>query len=364
MHLSLKPLHDQVIVITGASSGIGLATARHAAKRGARVVLAARSGDSLAEVVREITGAGGEAIYVTADVGNRDEVQRIADAASERFGGFDTWVNNAAVSIWGRLEEVSDADSRRLFETNFWGMVYGSLVALKTLKTRGGALINLGSVVSDIGFPLQGMYAASKHAIKGFTDSLRMELKEAGAPVSVTLIKPGSIDTPLPSHARKYTAEQPHLPPPVYDPAEVATAILYAAVHPKRDIYVGSSARTLSLLGRSAPRLADRIGSTLLYSSQLRDEPARDHAGALHGAGGGARERGDQPGLVMKRSFYTRGSLHPLVTGAAVLTAGAIAYQLVNHRHRTESRDSGNQTLERELSNELSGIETAMRTPR
>src|SRR6476646_8077490 len=148
MSVSLKPLREQVMVITGASSGIGLCTAQMAAANGARVVLAARNGEALADIERKITANGGRATHVVADVGQRADVQRIADHTLQRFGGFDTWVNDAGISIWGKLEEVSDEDSRRLFDTNFWGVVYGSTVAAKYLRQRGGAIINLGSEVS------------------------------------------------------------------------------------------------------------------------------------------------------------------------------------------------------------------------
>jgi len=334
MPLSLKPIHEQVIVITGASSGIGLATARQAARQGARLVLAARSEETLAQLVTNLTSTGAEVIHVVADVGEQADVERIARAAIDRFGGFDTWVNNAAVSIWGRLEEVSDEDHQRLFRTNFWGVVYGSLIALKTLKQRGGALINLGSLASDMAHPLQGMYSASKHAIKGFTDALRMELQEEHAPVSVTLIKPGSIDTPFPEHAKKYTAGEPNLPPPVYPPEEVATAILFAATHAKRDIYVGSSSRTLSLLHRAAPWVSDRVGSTVMYSMQLRDEPARNRAGALHEPSGTGRAWGDAA-RVRRASVYSRSSRHPVLTGLVLGAAGAAMYgAMANARKR------------------------------
>src|SRR4051812_38965327 len=140
--IKLKPLSEQVIVITGASSGIGLATAREAARRGAKLVLAARSGETLDEVVDQINVAGGDAVQVVADVSDRKQVQKIADQAIKRFGQIDTWVNNAGLSIYRRLDEVSDADNRRLFDINFFGVVYGSLVALPYLKQNGGALIN------------------------------------------------------------------------------------------------------------------------------------------------------------------------------------------------------------------------------
>ena len=167
-------------------------TARAAAERGTRLVLASRSHCELQQLKKEITANGGQAIAVGADVGQEEDVRRIAQAAQEQFGGFDTWVNNAGVSIYGRLLEISIGDMRRLFETNFWGVVYGSLEAARNLKQRGGAIINIGSTLSDRAIPMQGIYSASKHTVKGFTDALRMELEEEGAPISVTLIQAGS----------------------------------------------------------------------------------------------------------------------------------------------------------------------------
>ena len=332
MKLSLKPLAQQVIVITGASSGIGLATSRAAARQGASLVLASRNETALRSIVNQILARDGDAIYVVADVGRREDVQRIADAARRRYGGFDTWVNNAGHSIYGRLEDISDADHHRMFQTNFWGVVYGSLIALKELKQRGGALINLGSVASDTSIPLQAMYAASKHAIKGFTDGLRMELEAERAPVSVTLIKPTAINTPYPQHARNYMEREPKLPPPVYPPEEVARAILYAATHPKRDIYVGGGSKAMSVMRRLTPGVFDRVSSRTMPSQQQRDEAPRDPAGSLYEAGVDGRVHGDHPGYVMKRSLYTRSSLHPMLTGALVAAAG-MAVMAINRRN-------------------------------
>jgi len=204
MGVKLKRIEDQVVVITGASSGIGLATAKMAAERGARVVLVARDGDGLASARVEIEGSGGRAITVIADVSVLDDVHEIARRTVDAFGGFDTWVNNAGLSIYGPIEEVPVEDARRLFDVNYWGVVHGSLTAITHLKEHGGAIINLGSITSDRAIPLQGHYSASKHAVKAFTDALRMEVEKEGAPVSLTLIKPGAIDTPFPEHARNY----------------------------------------------------------------------------------------------------------------------------------------------------------------
>jgi len=319
MAISLKPLNEQVIVITGASSGIGLATARAAADQGAKLVLTARSQEALAEVAREINEAGGEAIFVAADVAMRGELTHVADTAVERFGGFDTWVNDAGVGLYGRLDEASDEDHGRLFDTNFWGAVHGSMIAVEHLRRRGGALVNVGSVASDVAIPLQGMYSASKHALRGFTDALRMELELEDAAVSVTLIKPTSINTPFPHHARNYTEREPRLPPPAYQPDEVARAILHAAVHPERDIYVGSVARLMSSLGKSAPRLMDRISENIMVPREFRDETPRDPTGTLYESGGEGEVYGDEPGFVRPVSVYTEAVMHPVI---ASLTAG------------------------------------------
>lgn len=315
MAISLKPLDQQVIVITGASSGIGLATARAAAAKGARLVLAARNGEALADIERQINEAGGQATHVVADVGRREDVRRIADRALERFGGFDTWVNNAGIAIYGRLAEVSEEDSRRLFDTNFWGVVSGSLVAAEHLRSQGGAIINIGSELSDVAIPMQGMYATSKHAVKGFTDALRIELEEEHAPVSVTLVKPAGINTPYVEHAKNYMDAEPTLPPPVYAPEEVARAILYAATHPRRDIYVGAASKFGSVMNRIAPGLADRASAAMMSGLQRIDEPARHRADALYEAGDDGRVHGPYQGHVMRSSLYTRATMHPVFTG-------------------------------------------------
>ena len=332
MAISLKPLNEQVIVITGASSGIGLATARAAAKKGARLVLASRNQEALTQVEQQIKAEGGDAIHVVADVGRRQDLQEVANAAIEHFGGFDTWINNAGVSIYGRLDEVTEEDSRRLFDTNFWGLVSGSIIAVNHLKNKGGAIINLGSVLSDVAIPIQGMYSASKHAVKGFTDALRMELEEEGAPISVTLIKPSAINTPYLQHAKNYSDKAISVPPPVYEPEEVAIAILHAASHPERDLFIGSGGKIMSATNKYAPRLMDWVGEKMMTKMQYKDKPARNRDGSLHEHGEGGKMHGDYEGHVMKTSFYTRASMHPAITGAAVLAAGAAAYVLLGRK--------------------------------
>lgn len=323
MNVKLKKISEQVIVITGASSGIGLVTARTAAKRGAKLVVAARAEDALKRLVEEIRAGGGEAEYVVADVGVEEDVWNIAKTAHERFGGFDTWVNNAGVSIYGRILDHSTEDMRRLFDTNFWGTVYGSQVAAIHLRRHGGALINIGSTVSDRAIPIQGVYSASKHAIKGFTDALRMELEAEGAPVSVTLVKPAAIDTPYPEHAKNLLEKEPTLPPPVYAPEVVAEVILHCAQHPVRDVFAGGGGKALSLMDKYTPRLGDKLMENFMIEAQKMDEPPGhpdDHG--LYTASGELKERSGRAAYVSESSLYTKASLHPLVTGALVFGAG------------------------------------------
>lgn len=335
MKIRLKKLADQVIVITGATSGIGLTAARRAAQRGASLVLAARNEDALKQLTYELTKQGGQAIYVVADVGIEEDVRRVAQAAVQRFGGFDTWVNNAGISIFGRTEDVSLEDQRRLFQTNFWGVVHGSMVAVEHLKQRGGALINLGSEVSDRAVPLQGIYSASKHAVKGFTDSLRLELEAEEAPIAVTLIKPAAVDTMFVEHAKNYLEVEPKLPPPVYAPEIAADAILYAAEHFKRDIFVGGAAKLMSSTAHYLPRLLDKYMRSSMFGQQKSDMPARDRSQhSLYSPGNDLQERQGYGGHVFESSWYTRAALHPKITMTIMFGVGVALAALWRARER------------------------------
>ncbi|RYG97743.1 MAG: SDR family NAD(P)-dependent oxidoreductase [Alphaproteobacteria bacterium] len=295
MSTELKPIDQQVMVITGASSGIGLATAISAAARGAKVALLARSEETLDEIVMSIEGDGGEALAIPVDVADRQAVEAAADQVVSRFGRIDTWVNNAGVSIYGRIEEVSDEDNRRLFETNFWGVVYGSLAALPYLRQAGGSLVNVGSEVSDAVVPLQGMYSTSKHAVKGFTDSLRVEVELVEkAAVSISLIQPTAVNTPYPEHARNYMDKEPKLPTPQIDPYQVADAIIDAATQGGRDIKVGAMSKMNTLMASLLPRLADRM-SAMQAQRQQKDQSPRTPEGALFEGGQSGRVYGTAP---------------------------------------------------------------------
>ena len=333
MTIKLKPLNEQVIVLTGATSGIGLVTARMAAKRGAKLVLIARNEEALKTLTWELIAAGGDAGYVPADVANEAALDNAASEAIKEYGRIDTWINDAGVSIYGRLEDVAHEDSRRLFETNFWGVVNGSLIAAKHLRTNGGALINIGSTLSDRAIPIQGMYCASKHAVKGFTDALRMELEADGAPISVTLIKPAAIDTPYRDHAKNYLGVQAQNPPPVYSPETVADTILYCAEHQVRDVFVGAGGKLLSTMGEYAPRLTDMVMEKTMIDMQQTDEPLNINSkeGLYHSLDESLTERGGYSGHVSESSIYTKASLHPLVAGAALALGVGTVIAMANH---------------------------------
>ena len=322
MKVRLKRVSDQVIVITGASSGIGLGVARTAARRGAKVVAAARSPRALDVLTQEIRANGGQAIAVVADVGIEADVERIARSAIDEYGGFDTWVNNAAGSVYGECLDVTIDDMKRVIDTNFWGVVYGSRAACRHLRARGGALINVGSEVSDRAVPLQGIYSASKHAVKGWTDALRAELEYAGAPISVTLIKPGPIDTPYAQHAKNYLEDAPVHVPPVYSPESVVAAILHCAATPVRDMFVGSAAKIVSTMNKLAPRLTDKFVANTVIRGTHSGKP-RYQRDALHTPSEDLRVHGDYEGLV-RQSMYTRASMHPMLAASALALAGGL----------------------------------------
>ena len=323
MKFPLRPLSEQVMVITGASSGIGLVTAKQAAARGARVVLCARNAQDLDAAVREIRRAGGRAISVVADVADPQQVEGVADAAVREFGHIDTWVNNAAVSMYGRITDLDLRDMRRQMDVNYWGQVHGSLTAVRHLRTRGGALINVGSALSDRAIPLQGNYCAAKHALKGFTDALRMELEEAGEPIAVTLVKPASVDTPFFEKAKTLLGVEPQPVPPVYAPEVVSDVILHAAQHPIREVIAGGAGAKLSA-ARFAPRAADLYMERWTFDAQATDIPTHERPDNLYrpvARDGGERGR-TWRGHTRRSSVYTTAALHP---GAAAAVLGGVA---------------------------------------
>ena len=328
----LKPLSQQTIVLTGATSGIGLATARLASERGARLLLVARNEEALVTLCAELAAKGGRAEYAVADVADRSQVDAAATRAVELFGGFDTWINDAGAFIYGAIEDVSLDDQRRLFDVVYWGVVYGMLAASAHLKSSGGAIINVGSVLGEIAIPFQGPYCAAKFAVKGFTEAFRREVNAAHSPISITLIKPAAINTAFMEHARNAIGSPgTRNPPPAYDPHLVARAILHGAEHRARDITIGGfGGESLVFANRLAPRLMDWMFASFGRFSQTtkhKGDPAqRDN---LYEPREDLHERSTLKPFTRKTSLLLEAQINPVATivaaglGAVLLGAAA-----------------------------------------
>ena len=336
MQFHPKKLSDQVWVITGATSGIGLATAKMAAKRGVKLMLFARNEKELSRICGEIRSRGGRAEYVVGDVADKDDVLKLADRARRVFGGVDTWVNNAGISIYGKLTEVHLEEKRRLFDVNFWGVVHGCRAAYPIMKDHGGMIINLGSVVSDRAIPLQGIYSAAKHAVRAYTDALRMEFEKDRVPIHVTLVKPAGINTPYPMHAHNHMESQGRLPGPVYDPDVVARALLTCAVKPRRHLIVGGAGVMFALMEQLMPRLGDYFMEAAMFRSQKRQsydpKQTRDLDNLFGVPSHEGEIRGNHPGHVRKTSFYTSAVLHPAFSLGLAMVAGTAAVLFLGKR--------------------------------
>ncbi|GAB3562742.1 SDR family oxidoreductase [Amycolatopsis endophytica] len=304
-----KPLSEQVAVIAGASSGIGRASALAFARRGARVVCAARGAEALESLVREIRDGGGQAVAVPTDVADPAAVRALAAAAEREFGHVDTWVNAAAVAVFGYVEEISDEEFDRVMRVNFLGHVHGVKAALPALRRAGGGvIIGIASVEGVRSVPLHAPYTASKFALRGFYDTVRVELAQRGDPVTVTTILPAAIDTPFFEHARSKLGALPKPPPPVYAPEGVADSIVFAAEHPRREIAVGGAALAFFLGQRLSPALTDAVLSVRRLGSQAfrNDRPDNGVDNVDTPVAESGRVRGSGSGRVFRAGLVSR----------------------------------------------------------
>lgn len=327
----MKSLSDQVVIITGASSGIGRCTAEYVAARGARVVAMARGAEALRSVVDRIVERGGKAIAVPGDVAEPADIEHLADAAVDRFGRIDTWVNNAALFIQGGVTDIEPEELRRVVEVNLLGAMYGSRAAVIRMRHQeppGGVIIQVSSIVGARGPAYFSPYAASKRGLSGFNESMRTELW--GSNIRVATLYLPSVDTPIYQHARAKFGTRPRPAPPVYDPLEVAEAIADLAESPRVRHYIG----WFHWLYTAPHRISPVLGDWFLHRTRgftLSDEPAgpdnldghTDHLGtAIRGGWGRQGWRG----------FTLRGIIEnlPAESVLAAAAAGFLAALLVD----------------------------------
>ncbi|MBI5667848.1 MAG: SDR family oxidoreductase [Chloroflexi bacterium] len=322
-----RPINEQVVVITGASSGIGRQTALKLGQLGASVVLAARNGEALVEVADEIRRSGGQALVVPTDVSDWNQVQQLAQQAISTFGRVDTWINDAATSVYATVEDTTLQEYEQLIQVNYLGTVYGVKAILPHMKQQGGGtIINLGSVESQRALPYHSAYSATKHAVKGFTEALRMEQEREKSGVNITLIMPAGINTPFFNHSRSKIGAQPQPAPPAYPPELVADAIIYAAQHKVRDIYVGGASWLFTLMERISPKLTDKLMTMggMMFRLQKANRPDDQVDNLYQPMTGPGRVHGDYAHLT-KPSLYTRlFELTPTLPRLVMMGLGAL----------------------------------------
>lgn len=298
-----RPIDQAVVVITGASSGIGHATALAFAERGARVVLVSRSAEGLGEVEREI---GEKALAIPADVSKWEDIQRVVDETIARFGAIDIWVNNAAVAEWSLIENLTPEGIRRVIEVNVLGPMYAVRAVVPHLRHSSGILINIASALAERAIPLLATYSASKAALKSFSDSLRIELRATGSDVDVITILPSSINTPFYRWGPSKLGVRPHPVSVIYPPQSVAKAIVRAAERPQREVFIGVMGKLLSLGERLSPKAMDWYMLRRHYMLQTQYTSTRDAGESnLYVSPGETDIEGSFTGEARKRSVYT-----------------------------------------------------------
>ncbi len=315
-----------VIVITGASAGVGRAVARAFAPRRARIGLLARGEDGLEGARRDVQELGGEALAIPTDVADASAVDAAASAVEERFGPIDVWVNDAMVSVFSPIKEMTAEEFRRVTEVTYLGYVYGTLAALKRMLPRDrGVIIQVGSALAYRGIPLQAAYCGAKHAIQGFTDSLRCELLHDRSRVRVSMVEMPALNTPQFGWVRTRLPGKPQPVPPIYQPEVAARAVLWAADHDRTELYVGLSTLIVILGNKLFPRIGDRyLARTGYRSQQTKERVAPDRPDNLwtpvagdHGA------HGEFDGRAYGRSAQLWATEHRAALGGAALALAA-----------------------------------------
>ena len=271
--MAKKPLGEQVMVVTGASSGLGRAIARLAGERRAKVVVTARNAEALDACVAEIERAGSEALAVPGDVADREQVEGVVSEAVERFGRIDTYVANAIVTVYAEAERLEPEELRRVWEVNFFGVVYGYWAALPHLRESKGTFLHVSSALAYRGIPLQAAYCSTKAGLRAFLESARVEEQKAGTGVAISLVLPGAINTPQFDRDRQKIGYQPQPVPPIYQPEPFAEATLRCAEHPIRELPISWGAQKLLWGQKLSPRAGDWVLRRTGWKSQQTGEP-------------------------------------------------------------------------------------------
>jgi NAD(P)-dependent dehydrogenase (short-subunit alcohol dehydrogenase family) len=326
----------EIVVITGASAGVGRATVRAFAKRGAHIGLIARGRDGLEGAHREVEAMGGKALVLPTDVADADQVEAATTAVEAQLGPIDIWVNNAMVSVFSPVKEMTPEEFRRVTEVTYLGYVYGTLAALKRMLPRDrGVIVQVGSALAYRGIPLQAAYCGAKHAIQGFMDALRCELLHDGSRVRVTMVQMPALNTPQFGWVKSRLPHKAQPVPPIYQPEVAAEAIVWVAHHPRRELAVGFSTVAAIIGNKIAPWLGDWYLSRVGYAAQQTDEPAdpnRPHnlwepVPGDHGAHGTFEARARDASLQLRADTH-RGWL--VLAGLGV--AGMVYAALATHR--------------------------------
>src|SRR5215208_1009484 len=333
--MAKKSLAEQVVVVTGASAGLGRAVARLAGARGARVVVAARGADGLDACVSEIVRAGSEAHAVVADVAVLDDCHRIVEESIDRFGRIDTFCANAMVTVYREARELDPEELRRVLDVNFLGAVNCYWASLAALTESRGTFVHVNSALAYRGIPLQAAYCSSKAAARTFFETARVEHAKHGIPVDVSLVLPGAINTPQFDVARQYVGRRPQPVPPIYQPEPFAEAVLHCCEHPARELPIGWGAQKLLWGQKLSPRAGDRMLLRMGWRSQHSGEPkqvdAPDNLFATLPGDPGAHGRFDEQ--ARESTLWTSLRLRRWLVGGAVAAAGgAVARELVRSR--------------------------------
>jgi short-subunit dehydrogenase len=321
----------EVVVVTGASAGVGRAVAHAFAKRGARLGLLARGEESLEAVVEEVRALGGEAMALPTDVAEFDQVQSAAEAVRERYGEIDVWVNDAMATIFAPVEQITPQEFERATRVSYLGTVHGTMVALKRMRARErGTIVQVGSALAYRAIPLQAAYCGSKFAVRGFTDSLRTELLHEKSGVWVTMVQLPAVNTPQFNWCRTRLPDHPQPVPPIYQPEVPAEAVYYAAHHRRREIWVGFGAVKAIVGNKLAPRVADwYLARTGYASQQIEGEPVSDHRpdNLFDPVPREAATHGDFDAKAKGHSPLTWASLHrgAIAASGSLALAGAVA---------------------------------------